>query len=225
ETGSVTISPLPITPLKVASATRPMPGIRAEVRNAKGKPVTGEEGSLFITTPWPSMLRTLYGDPERYEKQYWSKYPGIYLTGDGAREDEDGYIWLLGREDEVINIAGHRLGTVEVESALVSHPAVTEAAAIGVPHVVKGEVIRAFVTLKEGMEPSDSLRRELTKHVGEEIGPIARPERIGFVDDLPKTRSGKIMRRVVRAIVLGKDPGDISTLQNPEAVENVKNPA
>jgi acetyl-CoA synthetase len=220
ETGSFVISPLPITKLKPGSATRPLPGFKADVLDEKGNPIRGEGGYLVITAPWPAMQRTLYNDPKRYE-EYWSRFPGFYLTGDGARKDEDGYFWLQGRIDEVINVAGHRIGTVEVESALVSHPAVVEAAVVTKPHHVKGEMINAFVILGEGYEPSAALKAELKAHVGKEISPIAKPEKIGFVNDLPKTRSGKIMRRVIKAKVLGQDLGDITTLRNPEAIEKI----
>jgi len=221
ETGSHMITPLPITPLKPGSATRPFPGIEADIFDDNGNSLTGKGGHLVIKTPWPAMLRTLYKDPERYKKQYWSMFPGAYLTGDAARKDEDGYFWIQGREDDVLNIAGHRIGTAEVESALVSHPAVAEAAVVGVPHPIKGEEIQAFVILRAGQIPSSELKEELRRHVGNEIGPIAKPGSIGFVSDLPKTRSGKIMRRVIKAKAIGTPVGDISTLANPEAVEEL----
>ncbi len=221
ETGSHMITPLPITPLKPGSTTRQFPGVEADIFDDNGKSLTEKGGHLVIKTPWPSMLRTLYKDPERYEKQYWSRFPDTYLAGDAARKDEDGYFWVQGREDDVLNVAGHRIGTAEVESALVSHPAVAEAAVIGVPHPIKGEEISAFVILRKGREPSDALKDELKRHVAEEIGPIARPASIGFVGDLPKTRSGKIMRRVIKAKAIGAPVGDISTLANPEAVEEL----
>jgi acetyl-CoA synthetase len=159
------------------------------------------------------MLRTIYGDPDRYVNQYWSRFPGLYTAGDAARKDEDGYYWVIGRIDDVIKVSGYRLGTAEVESALVSHPAVAEAAAIGLPHEVKGNAIHTFVILRNGFEPSDALAEELRQHVGKEMGPIARPEAVNFVPGLPKTRSGKIMRRVLKARALGLPEGDISTLE------------
>jgi acetyl-CoA synthetase len=221
ETGAFCISPLPITPLKPGSATKPLPGIAAEVFDEGGKPLAGAGGSLVMPTPWPGMLRGLYKEPERYQEAYWSKFPNCYLTGDVARKDEDGYFWIQGRADDVLNVAGHRIGNSEVESALVSHAKVAEAAVIGKPHEIKGESITAFVVLKEGVEPSDELRTELRHHVGKEIGKIARPDEVFFVGDVPKTRSGKIMRRVIKAIATGKRVGDISTLRNPEAVQEI----
>ncbi|UZE91886.1 MAG: acetate--CoA ligase [Methanosarcinales archaeon] len=221
ETGGHMITPLPITPLKPGSVTRPFPGVEADIFDDDGKSLTEKGGHLVLKTPWPSMLRTLYKDPERYEKQYWSRFTNTYLAGDAARKDEDGYFWVQGREDDVLNVAGHRIGTAEVESALVSHPAVAEAAVIGVPHPIKGEEIGAYAILRKGHEPSDALKDELKRHVAEEIGPIARPASIGFVGDLPKTRSGKIMRRVIKAKAIGAPVGDISTLANPEAVEEL----
>jgi acetyl-CoA synthetase len=173
----------------------------------------GEEGYLVIKKPWPGMLSTVYGDPERYEKQYWSKFGNMYQTGDSARKDKDGYVWIIGRMDDVIKVSGYRLGTAEVESALVSHPAVAEAAAIGLPHELKGNAIHAFVILRTGVQKSDKLAEELRAHVSHEMGPIARPEDITFVDNLPKTRSGKIMRRLLRARALGQPEGDVSTLE------------
>lgn len=221
ETGHFMITPLPITPLKPGSATKPFPGIQAEVFNEEGKPVENAGGNLVILKPWPGMLKGFYGDPERYQKTYWSKYPNVYLAGDVARKDEDGYFWIQGRADDVLNVSGHRIGNAEVESALVSHEKVAEAAVIGKPHELKGECIVAYVVLKEGVEPSDELREELREHVAKEMGKIARPDEIWFVNDLPKTRSGKIMRRVIRAKALGQDVGDVSTLANPEAVEEI----
>lgn len=221
ETGHFLISPLPITPLKPGSATKPLPGISADVYNENGESITSAGGSLVIRKPWPGMLRGLYKDPERYENVYWSKYSNTYLAGDVSRKDEDGYFWVQGRADDVLNVAGHRIGNSEVESALVSHPKVAEAAVIGKPHELKGESITAFVVLKKGVEPSEELKKELREHVGEEIGKIARPDEIGFVNDVPKTRSGKIMRRIIRAKAIGESVGDISTLANPEAVEGI----
>jgi acetyl-CoA synthetase len=214
ETGGFMITPLPITPLKPGSATRPFFGIDVDVVDEHGDPVPpGEEGYLVIKKPWPAMLRTLYRDPERYKEQYWGKFNHMYQTGDSARKDQDGYIWIIGRMDDVIKVSGYRLGTAEVESALVSHPDVAEAAAIGLPHELKGNAIHTYVILRTGAEKSDKLAEDLRNHVSHEIGPIAKPETITFVDSLPKTRSGKIMRRVLRARALGQPEGDISTLE------------
>ncbi|RLI88708.1 MAG: acetyl-coenzyme A synthetase, partial [Candidatus Altiarchaeales archaeon] len=218
ETGSFILTSLPITPLKPGSATKPFPSFEADVLNDDGEPITGRGGHLVLKTPWPAMLRTLYKDPERYVNQYWSTFPGVYLTGDVARKDEDGYFWLQGREDDVLNVAGHRIGSAEVESALVSHPKVAEAAVVGKPDPIRGEIIAALVILRSDVNPSPDLKDELRNHVGEEIGHIAKPSMIGFVKDLPKTRSGKIMRRIIKAKVRGEPVGDISTLANPEAV-------
>ena len=213
ETGMFMITPMPCTPLKPGSGTKPFPGLEMDILDEEGKPVkTGEEGFLVIKKPWPSILRTIWNDPDRYVQQYWSKYEGMYLTGDSAKRDADGYYWVIGRVDDVIKVSGYRLGTAEIESALVSHPAVAEAAAIGLPHEVKGNAIHAYVILKAGQAKSDSLVTELRNHVGHEMGPIAKPEHIEIVDSLPKTRSGKIMRRVLKAKALGVDPGNISTL-------------
>jgi acetyl-CoA synthetase len=214
ETGMFMITPMPCTPLKPGSGTMPFPGIKADVVNDSGQPVSpNEEGYLVIKSPWPSMLRTIWNDPERYKEQYWSRFPGMYLTGDSARKDEDGYFWIIGRVDDVIKVSGYRLGTAEIESALVSHPSVAEAAAIGLPHEVKGNAIHAFVILKNGVPKSDKLVEELRQHVGHEVGPIAKPEHIEIVNSLPKTRSGKIMRRVLKAKALGVDPGNLVTLE------------
>jgi acetyl-CoA synthetase len=214
ETGGFMITPLPITPLKPGSATRPFFGIDVDVVDDEGKPVSpGEEGYLVIKTPWPGMLRTIYRDPDRYRQQYWGKFGTMYQTGDSARKDKDGYVWIIGRMDDVIKVSGYRLGTAEVESALVSHPAVAEAAAIGLPHEIKGNAIHAFAILKTGVEKTEKLAEELRQHVAHEIGPIARPEDITFVDSLPKTRSGKIMRRLLRARALGLPEGDTTTLE------------
>ncbi len=216
ETGGFMISPMPSMPLKPGSATLPLPGIEADVVDEEGNRVADdEEGYLVIKTPWPGMLRTVYGDPDRYVDQYWSRYSeqGWYLPGDSARRDEDGYIWVIGRIDDVIKVSGYRLGTAEVESALVSHRAVAEAAVIGVPDQLKGNVIKAYCILRQGWEPSERLVMELREHVGHEIGPIAKPATIDLVDTLPKTRSGKIMRRVLRARAMGQDVGDLSTLE------------
>ena len=214
ETGMFMITPTPVVPLKPGSGTRPFFGQEAEIVNEQGQPVAdGDEGYLVLKHPWPAMLRTIYGDPDRYVKQYWSKFPGRYLTSDSARRDKDGYFWIIGRVDDVINVSGHRLGTAEVESALVSHPAVAEAAAIGLPHEVKGTGIHCFCLLRIGFAPSDSLAEELRQHVAKVISPIARPEEVKFVDKLPKTRSGKIMRRVLKARAQGLPEGDVSTLE------------
>jgi acetyl-CoA synthetase len=213
ETGMFMITPLPCLPLKPGSGTKPFPGLKMDILDEDGKPVNpGEEGFLVIKNPWPSMLRTIWNDPDRYIEQYWSKYDGMYLTGDSAKKDEDGYYWIIGRVDDVIKVSGYRLGSAEIESALVSHPAVAEAAAIALPHDVKGNAIFAYVILTAGFDRSDNLVEELRKHVGHEMGPIAKPEQIEIVDSLPKTRSGKIMRRVLKAKALGVDPGNLSTL-------------
>jgi acetyl-CoA synthetase len=215
ETGMFMITPVPSVPLKPGSGTRPFPGIQMDILDDEGNPVTdGEEGNLVIKNPWPSMMRTIYGDDERYIAQYWSKYPGYYLTGDSAKRDEDGYYWVIGRVDDVIKVSGYRLGTAEIESALVSHPSVAEAAAIGLPHELKGNAIHTYVILVNGVNPTEELKLELTQHVGKEVGPIAKPQSVEFVDSLPKTRSGKIMRRVLKAKALGEDPGNISTLDD-----------
>ena len=216
ETGGFMITPMPCVPLKPGSATKPFPGIDADIVDEEGDPVKpNEDGYLVIKKPWPGMARTIWGDPERYVKQYWERYQeqGYYLTGDSARKDDDGYFWIIGRIDDVIKVSGYWLGTAEVESALVSHPAVAEAAAIALPHDVKGNAIHTYVILRAGYEGSPDLEEELKKHVVHELGPIARPESITFVDSLPKTRSGKIMRRVLRAQARGQDVGDLSTLE------------
>ncbi|CAM4492014.1 acetate--CoA ligase [Corallococcus exiguus] len=217
ETGSIMVSPLPgATPTKPGSATFPLPGIHAEILDRDGKRVPkGQGGLLFVTKPWPSMLRTVYGDPERYVNTYFSELPGMYFTGDGARTDADGYVWLMGRVDDVVNVAGHRLGTAEVESALVAHPKVSEAAVVGRPDDLKGTALVAFVTLKQGNAPSEALKKELAVHVGKEIGAIARPDVIRFAEGLPKTRSGKIMRRLLRDVAAGKQSSqDTTTLED-----------
>jgi acetyl-CoA synthetase len=227
ETGGFMISPAPglvLVPLKPGSATLPLPSIEAEVVDESGKPApTGVKGYLVLKKPWPGMLMTLYQDPQRYKEVYWSRFPNVYYTGDYAIRDADGYFWLLGRADEVLKIAGHRIGTMEIESALVSHPAVSEAATIGKPHEVKGESISIFAILKQGYEPTEELKQELKKHVREVIGPVATPEEIYFVHSLPKTRSGKIMRRVLKAVLMDMPIGDLSTLEDEASVEEVKN--
>jgi acetyl-CoA synthetase len=213
ETGMFMITPTPVVPLKPGSGTRPFFGQEAEILNEDGDPVPdGEEGYLVLKNPWPSMLRTVYGDDERYINQYWSKYPGKYMTGDSAKRDSDGYFWIIGRVDDVIKVSGHRLGTAEIESALVSHPAVAEAAAIGLSHEVKGQAIHVYVILRTGFAGSPELAEELRQHVSTHMSPIAKPEEIKFVDSLPKTRSGKIMRRVLKARAQGLPEGDLSTL-------------
>jgi acetyl-CoA synthetase len=224
ETGAIMITPLPgVTTLRPGSATRPFPGIAAEIRTEKGEKVEVGGGLLALTRPWPSMLRGIYGDPDRYVRQYWNKWgPAVYVTGDGAKRDADGNFWLLGRVDDVINVAGHRIGTMEVESALVDHPAVAEAAVVGRAHEIKGQAIAAFVTLKEGSLSSRERADELKEHVVKKIGAIARPDDILFTVDLPKTRSGKIMRRLLRDIAEGKALGDTTTLADPNVVAKLK---
>ena len=224
ETGAIMISPLPgVTIAKPGSATKPLPGIAAEIRTEKGEKVEVGGGLLALTRPWPSMLRGIYGDPDRYVKQYWNKWgPGVYVTGDGAKRDADGNFWLLGRVDDVINVAGHRIGTMEVESALVDHPSVAEAAVVGRAHELKGQAIAAFVTLKEGVTSSKERAEELRDHVSKKIGAIAKPDDILFTADLPKTRSGKIMRRLLRDIAEGKALGDTTTLADPNVVAKLK---
>ncbi|MBI1824558.1 MAG: AMP-binding protein, partial [Nitrospirae bacterium] len=217
ETGSILITPLPgATPTKPGSATLPLPGIMADVVNKAGNPVEPNQGGyLVIKRPWPSMMRTIYKDPERFKQQYWSQFKGMYFTGDGARRDKDGYFWVMGRVDDVINVAGHRLGTMEIESALVSHSAVAEASVVGRPDSLKGTAIVAFVTLKATSKQSDDLKNELRQHVVKEIGAIARPDEIRFTENLPKTRSGKIMRRLLRDIAANHQTlGDTSTLED-----------
>ncbi len=213
ETGMFMITPTPTVPLKPGSGTRPFFGQEAEIVDEHGNPVPDDaEGYLVLKNPWPAMLRTIYGDPDRYVNQYWSKNPGKYTTGDSAKRDKDGYFWIIGRVDDVIKVSGHRLGTAEVESALVSHPAVAEAAAIGLPHELKGQAIHCFVLLRTGFAASSELAEELRQHVATHMGAIARPEEVKIIDKLPKTRSGKIMRRVLKARAQGLPEGDISTL-------------
>ncbi len=224
ETGMILITPLPgITTLKPGSATRPFPGVEAEVVDDQGKPVEkGRAGYLVLTKPWPAMLRTIYGDPDRYVETYWSRFPGMYFAGDGAKRDEDGYLWLMGRVDDVMNIHGHRLSTFEVESALVDHQSVAEAAVVGRLADDRSESIVAFVTLKSGVESEDSLLQILREHVAAKIGKIARPATIIFTDDLPKTRSGKIMRRLLRDVAQGRPLGDVTTLANEQVVSEIR---
>ena len=215
ETGMFQITQVPGEPQKPGSAGKPFFGQDAAIYNEAGDEVPdGDEGVLVLKNPWPAMFRTLYGDDERFVNTYWAKYPGVYLAGDAARKDADGYLWIIGRTDDVINVSGHRLGTAEVESALVSHPDVTEAAVVGLPHEVKGQAIHAFVTLRVGVEGSKELGEELRKHVAAHLSPIAKPDAIDFPDKLPKTRSGKIMRRVLKARALGQDEGDLTTLED-----------
>jgi len=225
ETGSMMISPVPgAVPTKPGSATKPLPGIIVDVVDRQGKSVGDNQGGfLVIKRPWPSMLRTIYGDPERYKKQYWSEIPDVYFTGDGARRDEDGYFWIMGRIDDVINVSGHRIGTMEVESSLVSHPTVAEAAVVGKPDDLKGQGIVAFVTLAAGYEPQPLLKDDLRTHVAKTIGSFAKPDEIRFTDALPKTRSGKIMRRLLRDLASGKETiGDTTTLEDYSVLAKLK---
>ncbi len=225
ETGGIMITPLPgATPTKPGSATKPFPGIEADVVTRDGKSVGPNEGGyLVITRPWPGMLRTIYGDDERYRQQYWSQIEAMYFAGDGARKDQDGYFWIMGRIDDVINVAGHRLGTAEIESALVSHEAVAESAVVARPDDLKGSAIVAFVTLAGGRTPTDPLKEELRQHVAHEIGALAKPDDIRFADALPKTRSGKIMRRLLREIATsGSVAGDVTTLEDFSVLEKLR---
>ncbi len=225
ETGAIMITPLPgATPTKPGSGTFPLPGIDADVVTREGNPVpAGSGGFLILKKPWPSMLRGIYGDTERYKQQYWSQIKGCYFTGDGARLDKDGYYWLMGRVDDVINVAGHRLGTMEIESALVSHPSVAEAAVVGKPDELKGTSIAAFVTLRAGEPKSEGLKDVLRQHVAKEIGSLAKPDDIRFSDALPKTRSGKIMRRLLRDIAAGsKTVGDTTTLEDLSVLSKLR---
>ncbi len=224
ETGHILITPLPgITTLKPGSATAAFPGVGAEIVNERGETVRVGGGYLALTRPWPGMLRTIFNDPTRYVRQYWNRWgSGVYVTGDGAKRDRDGFFWLLGRVDDVLNVAGHRVGTMEVESALVDHPDVAEAAVVGKAHEIKGQAIAAFVTLKDGVDPTPGMAAVLKDHVAKKIGAIARPDDIFFTPDLPKTRSGKIMRRLLRDIAEGRALGDTTTLADPGAVQRVK---
>jgi acetyl-CoA synthetase len=224
ETGGIMISPLPgAIATKPGSCTRPFFGVVPQVVKRDGTPCAPNEGGfLIIKKPWPSMLRGIHGDPERYAKQYWSDIPGAYFTGDGARCDEDGYFWVMGRVDDVLNVAGHRLGTAEIESALVSCPGVAEAAVVGPPHELKGQGICAFVTLKAGVTATPELKKQLSDHVVREIGALARPDDIRFTDALPKTRSGKIMRRLLKEIATsGVAKGDTTTLEDLNVLNNL----
>jgi acetyl-CoA synthetase len=224
ETGMILITPLPgVTTTKPGSATFPFPGIEADVVDGEGRSVPfGGGGYLVLKRPWPAMLRGIYGDPERYKETYWSRFPGMYFAGDGAKRDKDGYFWLLGRVDDVMNISGHRLSTTEIESALVSHPAVAEAAVVGAPDPITGEAINAFVILRLGSDPTPELGEELRKHVATKISPIAKPKSLMFTPDLPKTRSGKIMRRLLRDIAQGNKLGDTTTLADAAVVETIR---
>jgi len=224
ETGMIMISPLPgMTTLKPGSATRPLPGIEADIVDEAGQSVgLGQAGYLTLKRPWPAMLRTIYGDDDRYVQTYWSRFPGMYFAGDGAKRDEDGYLWLLGRVDDVMNVHGHRISTYEVESALVDHPSVAESAVVGRVAEDRSESIVAFVTLKGSATEAETLLQELREHVAAKIGKIARPERIIFTDDLPKTRSGKIMRRLLKDVAEGRALGDITTLANEQVVEQIR---
>ena len=224
ETGQIMISALPgVTTTKPGSATFAFPGIGVDVVDADGVSVPpGGGGYLVLTRPWPAMLRGIYGDPERYRQTYWSRFPGMYFAGDGAKRDLDGYLWLLGRVDDVMNVAGHRISTTEVESALVDHKAVAEAAVVGKKDEISGQAIFAFVILKADQEPSDALAVELREHVATVIGPIARPKFLLFVPDLPKTRSGKIMRRLLRDIAEGRALGDTTTLADATIAETIR---
>jgi acetyl-CoA synthetase len=223
ETGGIMITPLPgVTTTKPGSATIPFPGISAQLVDNVGQPLPKGGGFLTLTEPWPGMLRTIFRDDERYQQTYWSRFPGKYFAGDGAKLDDDGYWWILGRVDDVLNVAGHRIGTMEVESALVDHPLVAEAAVVGKTHELKGQALAAFVTLKEGNQPSSALKDDLKDHVAKKIGAIARPDDIIFSADLPKTRSGKIMRRLLKDIAEGRTLGDTTTLADPNVVNKLK---
>ncbi|HMJ59682.1 MAG TPA: acetate--CoA ligase [Gemmatimonadales bacterium] len=223
ETGGIMITPLPgVTKTRPGSATVPFPGIDAKLLDGQGKEVKVGGGYLAITSPWPGMLRTIWGDDERYRSVYWSRWPDTYFPGDGAKRGDDGYYWILGRVDDVLNVAGHRIGTMEVESALVDHPAVAEAAVVGKAHELKGQALAAFVTLKEGRQATDALREELKQHVAKKIGALAKPDDILFSADLPKTRSGKIMRRLLKDIAEGRTLGDTTTLADPAVVARLK---
>jgi acetyl-CoA synthetase len=224
ETGTIMITPLPgITTTKPGSATFPFPGVDADVVNSGGesRPLGGG-GYLVLTRPWPAMLRGIYGDPDRYKATYWSRFPGKYFAGDGAKRDDEGYFWLLGRVDDVMNVSGHRISTIEVESALVDHPSVAEAAVVGRSDPVTGQAIFAFVILRKEFEANDALAHELREHVGKVIGGIARPKYLLFTPDLPKTRSGKIMRRLLRDIGEGRALGDTTTLADVGVVDTIR---
>jgi acetyl-CoA synthetase len=224
ETGQILITPLPgTTVLKPGSATFPYPAVQADVLDEQGNSVPrGKGGYLVLKRPWPAMARTIWGDPERFQQTYWSRFPGSYFAGDGAKRDEEGYYWLLGRVDDVLNVAGHRIGTMEVESALVSHQSVAEAAVIGISHEVKGQALAAFVTLRGGYSPDQAMLDQLRNHVGDKIGAIAKPDKIFFTAELPKTRSAKIMRRLLRDVAEGRVLGDTTTLADPAVLASIK---
>ncbi|MBV9146965.1 MAG: AMP-binding protein, partial [Acidobacteria bacterium] len=225
ETGMIMISPLPgAVATKPGSATLPLPGVFPDVVTRSGQSVPkGFGGLLVLRKPWPAMARTIFNDPDRFVKQYWSDIPGMYFTGDGARRDEDGYFWMMGRVDDVINVAGHRLGTMEIESALVAHPKVAEAAVVGRPDDLKGQAIAAFVTLESGHKPSPGLKDELRQWVAKEIGALARPDDLRFTEALPKTRSGKIMRRLLRELAsTGEVKGDVTTLEDFSVISKLR---
>ena len=224
ETGAIMISPLPgATVLKPGSATFPLPGLEADIVDDAGQPVGIPGGGyLVLTRPWPSMLRGIWGDPERYRNTYWSRFEGKYFAGDGAKRDADGYFWLLGRVDDIMLVSGHNISTTEVESALVDHPAVAEAAVVGKEDATTGQAIAAFVILRSGVEPSDALVEELRDHVAKLIGPIAKPKSVLFTEELPKTRSGKIMRRLLRDVAEDQALGDTTTLADPTVVDGIK---
>jgi acetyl-CoA synthetase len=225
ETGAIMITPLPgMTDTKPGSATLPFFGVDAAIVDKDGRELPLNSGGLLvIRKPWPSMLRGIYRDPDRYVRQYWSDVPGYYFTGDGARRDKDGYFWIMGRVDDVLNVSGHRLGTAEIESALVAHPSVAEAAVVGMPHELKGQGVAAFVTVKSGIKADEQLRRELIETVAKQIGSLAKPDQIRFTDSLPKTRSGKIMRRLLKEIAAGGDvKGDTTTLEDFSVLAKLK---
>jgi acetyl-CoA synthetase len=226
ETGGTMISPTPgieLVPLKPGSATFPLPGVNADIFDESGKSVpAGEKGYLVIKSPWPGMLTGIHGDPQRYQETYWSKFPGVFYTGDYAIKDKDGYFWLLGRADEVLKIAGHRIGTIEIEDAAVSHEAVVEAAVTSKPDPVKGESVVIFATLKQGVEPSPELKNKIKQHIRKTLGPVITPDEIYFVTKLPKTRSGKIMRRVLKAVASGTKLGDLTTIEDEASIDEVK---
>ena len=224
ETGAIMIAPLPgLTATKPGSATKPLPGVHADVVDEEGNSVPlGGGGFLVLKKPWPSMLRTIYGDPVRYKEVYWSRFDGMYFPGDGCKRDEDGDFWLLGRVDDVMLVSGHNISTMEVESALVDHAGVAEAAVVGKPHEIKGQGIAAFVTLRADLHGGHDLRDELRAHVAEKIGAIARPDDIFFTAELPKTRSGKIMRRLLRDVAEGRALGDTTTLADPNVVQKLR---
>jgi acetyl-CoA synthetase len=225
ETGMIMITPLPgVTPTKPGTATLPFFGVDPAIVDRSGRELGPNRGGLLvIRKPWPSMLRGIFNDPDRYVRQYWSDVPGMYFTGDGARRDNDGYFWIMGRIDDVLNVSGHRLGTAEVESALVSHDAVAEAAVVGMPHELKGQGIAAFVTLISGVKPSEELKKELIQTVRKAIGALATPDQIRFTDSLPKTRSGKIMRRLLKELASsGEVKGDVTTLEDFSVIARLK---